>query len=234
MKKNLFLFVVSCCFLLSPGLLSAGELTGKINFTGAAPSQKAIDMSMDPACKDREGAQEANREVRTGEDGSLANVFVYVKDGLGDQAFVAPSEPVKLNQKDCAYEPRVFGVQAGQPIQISNSDPTLHNVHAMPENQKKFNLGMPMQGMKFMKKFDKPEVMVKIKCDVHPWMRAYAGVVTHPYFAVTGADGAYEIKDVAPGTYTLEAWHEKLGTQTQQVTVAEDGKAEINFTFQQK
>jgi hypothetical protein len=120
---------------------------------------------------------------------------------------------------------------AGQSLDILNSDPTLHNIHALPEKNDAFNLGMPVQGMKYTKKFDKPEVMIRIKCDVHGWMGAYCGVLPHPFFAVSAADGSFMIKDLPAGTYTIEAWHEKLGTQTQQITVGDKESKAANFTF---
>ena len=134
-------------------------------------------------------------------------------------------------QKGCHYVPHVQGVQVGQPLQIVNSDSTLHNVHGMPKQSKEFNLGMPIQGMKLDRKFDKPEVMVKFKCDVHPWMNAYVGVLDHPFFAVSGADGQYEIKDLPAGTYTVEAWHEKFGVQTQEITVTDAAAGSADFSF---
>lgn len=231
MKKSTYLFLLLGAAFLFPAGLSAGEITGKVHFEGTPPAPEKVDMGMDPTCSGDEAAVRANQPVQLNDDGTLKNVFVYVKEGLGGQTFEAPSEPVRLDQEGCTYNPRVFGVQAGRPVEIVNSDPTLHNVHAMPENQKPFNLGMPMQGMKIKKKFEKPEVMVEIKCDVHPWMRAYAGVVEHPYFSTTGDEGTFEIKDLPAGTYTLEAWHEKFGTRTEEITVAEDGPVQADFTF---
>jgi hypothetical protein len=134
-----------------------------------------------------------------------------------------------LDQRGCRYTPHVFGVQVGQPVEIVNSDPTLHNVHAMPKTNDEFNFGQPVQGMRMRRTFSKPEVMVPVRCDVHGWMNAYAGVVTHPFHAVTTADGAFAIKGLPPGKYTLEAWHERLGTQTQTITI--DGKKDATATF---
>jgi len=141
----------------------------------------------------------------------------------------APAAPVVFDQKGCHYEPHVFGIQAGQPLEILNSDDALHNVHALPKNTQEFNLGMPIKGMKLTKTFTAPEVAVKIKCEVHPWMAAYAGVLDHPFYAVTGEDGSFSLKDLPPGEYVVEAWHEKYGTQTQTVKVPET--SEVSFTF---
>jgi plastocyanin len=209
---------------------TAATITGNIKLEGDAPKGDAIKMNADPVCM-REGKGGMTEFIVAGDGGALQNVFVYVKDGLGDRTFQAPQETVVLDQKGCRYHPHVFGVMVGQPLEIVNSDPTLHNVHAMPKSNQEFNTGQPIQGMKFNHTFSAQEVMVPFKCDVHGWMNAYAGVVNHPFFAVTDASGRFEMKGLPPGTYTLEAWHEKLGTQTQQITVAEKDSKEANFAF---
>jgi hypothetical protein len=138
---------------------------------------------------------------------------------------------VTLDQKGCQYRPHVFGVQVGQNIDIVNSDATMHNVHALPNTNQEFNFGQPIQKQKDTKFFTAREVMVRFKCDIHGWMSAYAGVLEHPYFAVTAPSGSFELKNVPAGTYTVEAWHEKLGTQTQSVTLGDRESREITFTF---
>jgi len=158
-------------------------------------------------------------------------VFVYVKDGLGNYVFDTPTETAKIDQKECRYHPHVFGMRVGQPLEIMNSDPTLHNIHALPKGNSEFNTGQPIQGMKTTHTFDKPEIMVPFKCDVHGWMNAYVGVLPHPYFAVTDKDGKFELKTLPPGTYTLEAWHEKLGTQTANVTLGPKESKDVTFSF---
>jgi plastocyanin len=209
---------------------TAGSISGKVTFEGTVPALTPIKLDSDPAC----ASQHPNGLVPDTfvvDNGGLENVFVYVKDGLGDYYFETPTEAVTLDQKGCHYTPHVFGVRAGQPVEIVNSDPTLHNVNAMAKVNQAFNLGQAIQGMKTQKVFAAPEVMVRIKCDVHAWMNAYAGVLNHPYFAVTANGGAFELKGLPPGTCTIEAWHEKLGTQTESVTVgAKEAKA-IAFTF---
>lgn len=209
----------------------AATVSGQIQFSGTAPEPVKINMDADPTCSAFHSEPVYAEEVVVNSNGTLKNVFVYVKEGLEGQSFSVPTEAVKLDQQGCHYSPHVFGVQVGQPIEIMNSDSTLHNVHALPTQSKEFNLGMPIKGMKLKKKFDQAEVMVKFKCDVHPWMNAYAGVVNHPYYAVSGDEGNFEIKDLPAGTYTIEAWHEKYGTQTQQVTVEEGASPTLSFTF---
>jgi plastocyanin len=167
-----------------------------------------------------------------GSDGkTLGNVFVYVKDGLGNYVFDTPTEPAKIDQKECRYHPHVFGMRVGQPLEIQNSDPTLHNIHALPKNNTEFNTGQPIKDMKTTHTFTAKEIMVPFKCDVHGWMNAYVGVMDHPYYAVTGEDGKFELKSLPPGTYTIEAWHEKLGPMSESVTLAAKDSKEVNFTF---
>jgi plastocyanin len=187
-------------------------------------------MDSDPLCKP-DPAAPTSEALLVGPGGGLQNVFVYVKDGLGARTYATPTTPVRLDQRGCRYVPHVFGVQVGQTVQIANSDPTLHNVHAVPAANREFNFGQPATVPPAPRVFDKPEVMVPFRCDVHSWMNAYAGVLPHPFFAVTPADGTFEIKGLPPGSYTIEAWHEQLGTQTQSVTVAADAPAKVAMSF---
>jgi hypothetical protein len=138
---------------------------------------------------------------------------------------------VVLDQKGCRYTPHVLGVQVGQPLEVLNSDPTLHNVHALPTANREFNTGQPLAGMKHTHRFSTREVMVPFKCDVHPWMRAFIGVLDHPYFGVTTADGTFRLEGLPPGTYTVEAWHETLGMQTQSVTIGAKESRDVAFSF---
>ena len=204
----------------------AATLSGSVRFEGAAPEAQRLDMAADPTCAATHSGGAASEEVVVNPNGTLKNVFIYVKKGLGEQVFDPPKDPVILDQKGCRYIPRVFGIQTGQPIQIVNSDATLHNVHSVVTQNKEFNLGMPIQGMKLTKKFDKPEIMAKFKCDVHPWMAAYAGVLRHPFFSVTNDEGSFEIKNLPVGNYVVETWHEKYGLQSHKVSIdsAEENK----------
>jgi hypothetical protein len=212
------------------GATGAASITGKIVFEGAVPVPEKYKMSADAFCAKAHPGDVAKQDIEIGPDKGIADVFVYVKSGISG-TYPPPATAATIDQKGCRYAPHVFGVVAGQSIDILNSDPTLHNIHSLPEKNEPFNLAMPVQGMKYTKRFDNPEVMVRIKCDVHGWMSAYCGVLSHPFFAVTAADGTYTIKDLPAGTYTIEAWHEKLGTQTQQVTVGAQESKQAAFTF---
>lgn len=206
---------------------TAGSVTGRITLAGTPPASQPIRTASDPNCK----TPITTETYVVGPDGALANVFVYVKDGLGNRVFPVPATPVVLAQKDCTYQPHVLGIQVGQTLDIVSNDPTLHNVHAVPAANQEFNFGQAIPGVKNQHVFSTTEVMVPFKCDVHNWMTAYVGVVDHPFFAVTGADGSFSLKGLPPGTYTVEAVHEKLGRQTQSVTIGEKETKDIAFNF---
>jgi hypothetical protein len=212
------------------GATGAASITGKIVFEGTVPAVEKFKMAADAFCAKSHPGDVSREDIAIGPDKGLANVFVYVKSGING-TYPPPAAPATIDQKGCTYHPHVFGMVAGQSLEILNSDDTLHNIHSLPEKNEAFNLGMPVKGMKYTKKFDRPEVMIRIKCDVHGWMSAYCGVLSHPFFAVTAADGTYTIKNLPAGTYTIEAWHEKLGTQTQQVTVGAQESKPAAFTF---
>jgi len=211
---------------------TVATVTGKVAFEGTAPKMQVIDVSSEQTCHEHSASTPLLQEtVVVNSNGTLKNVFIYVKSGLGDAKFPVSSEPVILDQIGCAYQPHVFGVQAKQPILIKNSDEgVLHNIHAVSSAGNSFNFGMP-KVMETTKAFKKPEVMVKIKCDVHGWMGAYAGVMPHPFFGVTGEDGMFTLESLPPGDYVIEAWHEEYGTQTQNVTVGAKETKDITFTF---
>jgi plastocyanin len=213
-------------------MATAGDVKGAVTLDGMAPMNAPIKMNADPKCLALNKAPQAQETYMVASDGkSLANVFVYVKDGLGNYTFETPTEPAKIEQENCRYHPHVFGVRVGQPLEIVNDDDTLHNIHAQPKGNAEFNNGQPIKGMKMTHTFTAKEIMVPFKCDVHGWMNAYVGVVDNPYFAVTDKDGKFELKGLPPGTYTIEAWHEKLGTQELKVTIAAKDSKEIAFTF---
>jgi len=211
---------------------TAADIKGTVTVEGQVPENVPIKMNADPVCAREVTTPQMMETYVVGPGGkTLGNVFVYVKDGLGDLKFDPPTTPVTVDQKGCRYHPHVFGIQVGQPLEIVNSDPTLHNIHAVAKNNREFNNGQPLQNMKTTHTFTTPEVMVPFKCDVHGWMNAYVGVLPHPFFAVTDPGGTFSLKSLPPGTYTIEAWHEKLGTQTQTVTVGAKESKDITFNF---
>jgi plastocyanin len=211
---------------------TAGSIAGMVTFTGRKPAPRYVNMGSDPACVETVGARPRDESVVIANNGALANVFVYVKDGLDpDYTFDTPTDVVSIEQKGCEYVPRVLGVRVGQPIEVINEDPTFHNVHAVSTVNPPFNHGQPMQGSRERHVFTAPEVMVELTCDVHRWMTTWIGVVAHPFFAVTGADGSFRLAGLPPGTYTIEAWHETLGTKSATVTIG-PGQAQLtSFTF---
>jgi plastocyanin len=207
---------------------------GVVKFVGEAPKPRLISMKADRQCDAIHGGKSVTAEdVVVNPNGTLKWVFVYVKEGVKGK-YNPPNEPVVLDQQGCWYQPHVFGIMVGQKLEVRNSDPLLHNIHATPKKNKPFNIGQPVKGMKSYHTFDTPEIMVPFKCDVHPWMSAYAGVLDHPFFSVSNDKGEFEIKNLPPGTYTIEAWHEKFGTLTQTVTVKPGETKQIEFTFERK
>ena len=214
----------------NPTAGGSAAVNGIVRFDGAQPDATLIRMDADPVCAQQHAEPVYAEDVVVNDEGGLKYVFVYVKDGVKG-SYPAPSTPVVLDQTGCGYVPRVLGIQANQPLEIVNSDATLHNVNAKPTANRPFNIAQPVKGMKATKKFKTPEVMVMFKCNVHPWMRAYLGVLDHPFFSVTGDDGAFTITGLPAGTYVLEAWHERYGTATQTVDLAEGSTQSVEFTF---
>lgn len=209
-----------------------GAVVGAVLLVGAAPERKRIDLGSDSYCEMHHGDDPPRSEaVITNPDGTLRNVFVYVKEGLHGATVPAPGDTVVLDQRGCVYRPHVFGIMVGQPLTVRNSDPTLHNVRAQAKKNRPFNIGMPGENTEITRTFARAEVMVKITCDVHPWMSSYCGVLDHPFFDVTGDSGTFELKDVPAGMYTIEAWHEEFGTQTRSVTVSPGETTEVSFAF---
>jgi len=207
---------------------TAASVSGTVKFDGQAPRMSKIDMSQDPACKGTNAA-----ETIVADDGKLANVFVYVKEGLGGRTFAAPSDKVTIDQDGCRYHPHMLGVMAGQPIEIVNSDNTTHNIHPTPKDNREWNESQPPKAAPIEKSFAREEIMLPVKCNQHPWMKMYVNVVKSPYFAVTDKDGKYEIKNLPPGDYTLAFVQEKLGEQDQKVTVAAKDSKTVDVAFKQ-
>lgn len=214
----------------APVSADAATIAGLVKFEGKKPGMPPVQMGADPSCQSQHAAPVADEEVVVGPGGELANVIVYVKDIKGN--FPAPAQPALLDQKGCQYIPHVSAVQVGQTVEIRNSDPTLHNVHAMPAVNRQFNEGQPVQGMTSPKKFDQVEMKpFRIKCDVHGWMKSYMAVLPHPFHGVSQMNGTFNIGNLPPGTYTLVAWHEKYGQQEQPITVGPKEQKQVTFTF---
>jgi Carboxypeptidase regulatory-like domain len=217
----------------APAAGGSASVSGKVAFEGTAPSPEKVKLSADPKCAAmHQGGLE--RVAIAVKDGGVGDVLVYVKSGAKGN-FPAPAEAVLLDQKGCDYHPHMVVMRTGQPLRIRNSDDTLHNIHPRPQANPEFNIGQPRQGMESVregdKTFTKPEVMIPVGCDVHPWMRAYISVMDHPFFAVTKDDGTFEIKGLPAGEYEIEAYHGKLKSQAQKVTVKDGESATLNFSY---
>lgn len=222
--------VVPAAPLVDPA--NTGTVTAVVRFEGTAPAAEMITITGDPKCvAENGGPQRPAETIVLGENQALQNVFVYVKEGASGFTHPLPTQPVVLDQDRCRYAPRVIGVRVGQPLEIRNSDPLLHNVRSNAVINQSFNRSTPVEGMKFEHTFATKEVMVPFKCDVHGWMSAYVGVLDHPYFGTTAPDGKVMLGNLPPGTYTLEAWHESLGTRTQQITIAAKESKDVSFSF---
>ncbi len=217
-----------------------GTISGVVSYNGTAPEAKKIDTSADSACTSK--SPDLKTEEWVVKDGKVANAYVYIKDGtLADGSKIGdytkwPNAPASatLDQNGCHYKPHVLGVVVNEPINITNSDPTQHNVHFTPKSNPDWNQGQANGAPPLQHKLARAEVLVPVKCNQHPWMKAYVAVSKHPFFAVTAEDGSYTLKGVPPGTYTVAAWHEggANGTeQTSKVTVAASGAGKADFSF---
>lgn len=209
----------------------AATVTGMVKYDGEAPKFKEIKMDADPVCLTHHKEAVYPQTLQLGPANEMANVFIRVVSGLSKKDYPAPATEVVLDQKGCMYDPHVLGVMVGQPVKILNPDGTLHNVHAMSKINPEFNLAMPKFRTETTKIFEKSEFMFPIKCDVHPWMVSWVTVMDNPYFAVTKTDGKFSLNDLPAGIYEVEAWHEKLGTQRQSITIADGETKDIVFTF---
>jgi plastocyanin len=216
-----------------PGVaFAASSVTGTITFTGKAPTLKPLAMDADPACAKKHSAPAPSEMLVLGTGNTMANILVYVSKGLpAGKSWPAPKEPAVLDQKGCQYVPHVMGIMVGQAYRILNSDGILHNVHTLPKINKGFNKPMPPTMKETTTAFEKPEPVFQIKCDVHPWMSAYVGVFTHPFFSVSSKDGKFTLSGLEAGTYEITAWHERLGPQTASVTVSGSDTKTQDFKF---
>jgi plastocyanin len=216
----------------APADAPSASLTGTVKVQGIAPKPTRIDMSSDPNCLKAHTSPPTTEDYVVGANGSLQNVVVYISDGLTGGPFEPPAQPAVFEQKGCMYKPHVLALQTNQKLDVVNSDTTTHNIHPSPNNNREWNKTQP-HGMPLEETFAREEIAILVKCNVHPWMKGYIAVFKHPYFAVTDQDGNFDIKNLPAGTYTITAWHEKLGVQTQKVTVGNGQAAKLDFSFKQ-
>jgi plastocyanin len=241
--KSKFPFISACAIgalAFSMWLLSGwaapadnpASVKGTVKFEGAAPKPSRIDMSQDPLCGKLHSTPATTEDVVVGGDGGLANVVIYVSDGLTSHNFQPPPQPAVLEQKGCQYKPHVLALQANQKLNVVNGDETTHNIHPNPNNNREWNMTQP-HGMPLEQTFAREEIAIPVKCNIHPWMKGYIAVFKHPYFAVTDKGGSFELKGLPAGSYTITAWQEKLGSQTQKVTVSGSEAKTLDFAFKQ-
>ena len=211
---------------------TAGTIGGQILFLGERPARKVISMDSDAGCEKMHAGHPAYDEaVVVSKDGGLANAVVYIRGGLEGKRFPPADAAVPLDQRGCTFVPRVIAMRAAQPLELRNSDPVAHNIHPVPRSNREWNQEQAPNSAGVEHKFARPEIAIPVRCNVHSWMRAWIAVLDHPYFSVTGADGAFALKNVPPGDYTIAAWHEKLGEQTGTVHLAASGAARVNFSY---
>jgi plastocyanin len=210
---------------------STGEVKGSVLFHGVRPHLPQISMAQDPVCAAEQKGPVYPEDGRVNSNSTLPDVFIYVKAGLSGGAFQPPSTPVILNQVRCRYQPHVLGIMVGQPLKVINSDPTTHNIHIMPKYNRPWNVSQEPGSQPFTRKFTHAEIMIPVKCNQHPWMKAYIAVNTNPFYVVTGKSGDFAIKNLPAGRYTLEAWTATFGTQEKEVTVQPGETVTLDFTF---
>jgi plastocyanin len=213
-----------------PDASAGASVVGKVKFTGTLPQPTKLSMNADPSCAKLHPGPAMSQDFVAGSDNTLGNVVVYISDGLGNRTFDAPTQEVTFEQKGCMYEPHVVAMRANQKLKMVNSDNTTHNVHPLPANNREWNKAEPA-GSTMEESFPREEVAIPVKCNVHPWMKSYIAVFKHPYFAVTSKDGSFQLPNLPPGEYTIQAWHEKLGTLTQKITIAAGESKTLDFTF---
>ncbi len=241
------LFVLACLVLLLPAssgaedskpwdaALGTATISGSVKFTGKAPRARPIDMAgADAKCAELHGGKRLKPEtVVVNDNGTLRNVFVWVKSGVEGWSFPMPEGDALLDQKGCMYTPHVQGMRQGQSLSIKTSDPTAHNVHGYAKANRSFNRSQPAGAANVTIKMRRNEVSppMKVKCDIHPWMNAYVAVVDHPYHAVTGPEGSFTLPNLPPGTYTIEAWHEKYDVIEHSITIGDNETQTLDFTY---
>lgn len=226
-------FAFALTFGVSVSALSA-TIEGTIVFEGRPPPMPLMTMGTDPACEQKHPKPVRSESIVLGEGQALANVLVQIRSGLADKEYTVPSEPIIITQAGCIYAPHVFGVRPGQPIKFLNPDGMMHNVNAKPEVNRGFNISMPAFRDSATRTFSKAEPVFPINCDAHKWMGMWCAVIDHPYFDVTDKDGKFSIKNLEAGTYEIEVWHERLGTQTTTLNVSTEEIKKLEFTFSRR
>jgi len=217
-----------------PDPATAGRIGGRVHFTGRRAVARKVDMDGDPQCAqlhDRPVVDEELALSRLDGEDRLANVFVYLKSGLEGKVFEPPTDPVEIEQRGCWFGPRVQGIMVGQTLKVINSDPLTHNIHPLAKINREWNQSQSPGEAPLTRRFTRPEVMIRIKCNIHNWMHAWVGAVANPFYAVTGSDGTFSFEGVPPGSYTIEAWHEKLGRLEQPLTLSVNGRSDLTFNF---
>lgn len=210
---------------------TAATITGTVKFQDGKPKRATIRMDADATCASLHKEPVLAEDALVNDNGTLRNAFVYVSQGLGGRTFAPPGQAVELDQKGCQYTPHVVALMTNQEIRIKNGDQTTHNIHPSPKNNREWNRSQPPGAEDIVEKFAREELLIPVKCNIHPWMRSYIAVLNHPFFSITGTDGSFEIKGLPPGEYTITAWHEKYGTVEQKITVGPKEKKSITFTF---
>jgi plastocyanin len=210
---------------------TAGSVSGKVLFDGKKPQRPKVDMDEEPLCAKLHQGAVFHEVITVNSDGMLANVFIYIKQGLEGKQFEPPADPAVIDQRGCWFNPRVLGIQVGQTLKVMNSDPLTHNIHPLAQVNRDWNQSQAPGAAPLTRKFAQPEVMIRVKCNIHSWMHAWIGSVAHPYFAVTREDGSFQLRNLPPGNYTVEAWHEELGRQEQKITLKPSENSEVVFKF---
>jgi len=209
----------------------AGAICGIVKFAGRLPKPARIDMAQEPACERMHGGRLTIPTVVGGPGDTLADVVVYISGGLDGRRYETPAEPVMIDQKGCMFSPHVLGLRVNQKLLVYNSDPTMHTVHPLPAYNPPWNRSQMVAMPPIETSFTHEEIAIPVKCNVHPWMKSFVAVFAHPFFAVTRSDGAFELRNMPPGTYTVTAWHESLGTCEQKVTLRPGETMELEFTL---
>lgn len=210
---------------------TAGSVSGIVKLQGNPPNRRAINMAAVPNCSKEHASPALTEEAVPGDDGTLQNVVVYLKGDFSSYTFEIPNVPVKIDQSGCIYKPHVTALMVGQPLQVTNSDQATHNIHSLAKANRRRNDSQSPGGAPITQSFSRQEIAIQVKCNVHPWMKAYVAVLAHPYFQVTGEDGSFEIRNVPPGKYELYAWHELFGTSEENITIGPGESKNVGITL---